>query len=330
MLIKFYSAMHHYKMKKLIVLVSAALACVCCVDTTYAFHATFSSSSSSSSSSRSLRKSHIKHNTNNNNKKNPAFYPTVIVTTSLKSSAPSDVDFHSIEEYHSPPECNELKLKLLQLCASYDRGFGASPSAREQVDDIIEQLKVMNPTPVDAARGIEGGYSATYDDNDDEGSIPLKGIWRMVWTTALDVLNLAASPIASPAAIYQVIEPPIATNIIDFIPRAQSLLPTSFPSSLLRAEVLTRTSKRPESNRVGLDFEAVKLAPVEFLGMDVSSLPPFGINFPKINLQDLPGVDPANAPGFFDVVYLDDDMLIIKQNEPGGYFVSIKVPSCDP
>jgi hypothetical protein len=244
----------------------------------------------------------------------------------LRSSAPSDVDdaFNTQQQYSV---ANDLKSKLLRLCASYDRGFGASPSARKEVDEIIDQMKTLNPTSLDAARGIEGGdNSASFE----QGPPPLQGIWRMVWTTALDVLNLAASPVASPGAIYQVIEPPIATNIIDFIPRAQSLLPTAFPPSLIRAEVKTRTSKRNENNRVGLDFEAVKLAPVQILGMDAKSLPPLNINFPKINISDLPGVDPSNAPGYFDVIYLDDDMLIIQQNAPGGYFVSIKVPDCDP
>ena len=242
------------------------------------------------------------------------------------SSAPSDVDgFNDDDNNGQPfqhPEIDGLKMTLLKLCASYDRGFAASSSAKQEVDDIVNQLKMINPTTYDAAKGIDGNYI--------DGQVPLQGIRRMVWTTALDVLNLSVSPIATPAAIYQVIEPPMATNIIDFIPRVQSLLPNSFPSSLLRAEVKTRTSKRKEMNRVGLDFEAVKLAPVEFLGMDAKLLPPLSINLPRIKVSDLPGVDPSNSPGFFDVVYLDDDMLIIQQNAPGGYFVSIKVEDCDP
>lgn len=247
----------------------------------------------------------------------------------LYSSAPSDVDDmrsgtgNPIDDpaIIDNPERSAIKQSLLQLCASYDRGFGASPKARKQVDELIEELEQMNPTPINAARGVDGS----------NGPAPLEGIWRMVWTTALDVLNLGASPVACPGAIYQVIEPPIATNIIDFIPRAQSLLPTSFPPSLIRAEVKTRASLRQNnSNRVGLNFEAVKLVPVEVFGMKSDFLPPINLNFPQIKLEDLPGVDPQNAPGFFDVVYLDRDMLVIKQNAPGGYFVSLKVDDCDP
>ncbi len=259
-----------------------------------------------------------------------SFIPSIARTTLVRKelyitfSSPSDVEEVSdgVQESSQLINNDDLKNKLLRLCASYDRGFGASPSAKKEVNDLVNQLKEVNPTPANAASGIDGENS--YD-------VPLKGIWRMVWTTALDVVNLAASPIATPGAIYQVIEPPLATNIIDFIPRAQSLFPDIFPSTLVRAEVKTRTSKRREStNRVGLDFEAVKLSPVEVFGMDTKNLPPLNVNFPRIKVSDLPGVDPENAPGFFDVVYLDDDMLIIQQNAPGGYFVSIKVPDYDP
>ncbi len=250
--------------------------------------------------------------------------------SSLDESAPSDsgMDIETESEEMSEQlnkERNALKQNLLSLCASYDRGFGASPSARKKVDELVEQLSEINPTPSNAAFGVDGS----------DPNAPLKGNWRMVWTTALDVLNLAASPILSPGAIYQIIDPPIATNIIDLIPRAQNLLPTEFPSSLFRAEVKTRASMRANnSNRVGLSFEAVKLVPIEVLGVDISQsnlpIPPLSFNFPKINLEDLPGVDPATAPGYFDVKYLDDDVLIIQQNAPGGIFISVKVDDYDP
>lgn len=252
--------------------------------------------------------------------------------------SPSDVsdDDEGGSEWSTPTASDEkvstvereaMKQKLLQLCASYDRGYGASPSAKRQVDALVKKLKELNPTKENAAAGVDGGSSSA--------TVPLKGNWRMIWTTALDVLNLGANPAVAPGAIYQIIEPPIATNIIDFIPRIQTLFPSSFlPPSLLRAEVKTRTSSRPNqsSNRVGLTFEAVKLTPIEVLGFQSDGVfPPLSINFPQINLQDLPGVNSdGDTPGYFDVIYLDEEMLIIQQNEPGGYFVSIRVPNCDP
>ena len=32
----------------------------------------------------------------------------------------------------------------------------------------------------------------------------------------------------------------------------------------------------------------------------------------------------VNNPGFFDILYLDENLLIIKQNEPGGIFINIR------
>lgn len=152
----------------------------------------------------------------------------------------------------------------------------------------------------------------------------------MIWTTAQDVLVLAASPVATVGAIYQVFEPPIVTNIIDFIPRAQALLPPSLAmKSLVRAKVTTRASFRTNyPNRVGLVFEKVALQPIELLGQPVAStLPPLGFDLPKL---DIAGMNGDDGPGYFDVTYLDDEMLVIRQNAPGGLFVLTKVPDNDP
>ena len=79
-----------------------------------------------------------------------------------------------------------LKRELYQLAASYDRGFSATPKARAEASDIIGQLSALNPT-TDASDGIDGNSS---DD------VPLRAIWRMIWTSALDVVSLGASPFA--------------------------------------------------------------------------------------------------------------------------------------
>jgi len=235
----------------------------------------------------------------------------------------------------------DLKRRLYQLAASYDRGFGATPRAREQADSIIDRLAEINPTE-EAARGIDGDGSGE--------EVPLKAVWRMVWTSAFDVVSLGASPFAAPSAIYQDIsDPPVATNIIDFIPRAQTFLPSAIsPPSLLRAEVTTRaSSRRGKPNRVGLIFESVKLQPIEILGRKVDNLPPLSVDltWPRTLVEGLagfvPGLDSlglkvdgedanADAPGYFDVDYLDEELLIIRQNAPGGVFALVKVDSCDP
>lgn len=229
-------------------------------------------------------------------------------------------------------ERTELKSALFNLCASYDRGFAATPRAQKAVDEVLLKLEAVNPMPVNASRGIQGQPHSI-----DDGSPPLEGIWRMVWTTAQEVLNLGASPVAIPGAIHQVIDPSGATNYFDFIPRPQQFFGTSAASTLLRAEIKSRSSPEAKklknrSNRVALTFESVKLVPVEVLGQkaDLRELgdraneyrlrtvgagvvPQLAFDNPEINLKDLPGVDPEKSPRYYDVRYLDDEMLILKQ-----------------
>jgi hypothetical protein len=211
-----------------------------------------------------------------------------------------------------------LKRELFQLGASYDRGYGASSSAREKALSVIERLEQYN-TEMNASRGIEGGL----EDSDMNISSPLAGSWRMVWTTARDVLILEASPFFKTGSIYQIFDPPVVTNVIDFLPRIQSLLP--LPSSVVRATVQTRANLRQgKPNRVGLVFESVQVAPMQIFGMAIDVFPPLGFDLPK-----LPGTDEADGPGFFDVTYLDDELLVIRQNAPGGIFALVKVDSIE-
>lgn len=142
----------------------------------------------------------------------------------------------------------------------------------------------------------------------------------MVWTTAQDVLLLGANPVVSVGAIYQFISPPTITNVIDFMPRFQNFLPPSLvANSMARAEVKTKASSRiNKPNRVGLNFERVEFQGKELLGQDVSKLlPPLGLDLPRIELSE--------DIGYFDITFLDSEMLVIRQNTPGGCFVLVNV-----
>jgi hypothetical protein len=215
-----------------------------------------------------------------------------------------------------------LKRELINLGASYDRGYGATSRSFAQADSIISRLEQMNPEQ-NAIRGIDG-----YSGDDDTLSSPLAGSWRMIWTTATDVLTLNANPFTTVGAIYQVFDPPSVTNIIDLLPPFQTLL-GSERGSLLRAKVQTRayppTTKKEgnnndrNKNKIGLDFESISLEPIELFGNDVGFLPPLGFDFPRTPFE-----------GFFDVIFLDENLLIIRQNAPGGLFVLTKVDNFDP
>ena len=215
-------------------------------------------------------------------------------------------------------ENSVYKQELLELAASYDRGYGASPSARRRAMEVIQKLEACN-TEFNASRGIEG---------DSMTRSPLTGNWRMIWTTALDVLSLQASPLFTAGAIYQVFEPPIVPNVIDFLPRAQTLLPPDLvPNTLFRARVQTRACERPNRpNRIGLVFERVQFQPLQVLGLDIDFVPPIALDLPRIFNIDQTD---ENAPGFFDVSYLDSSLLIIRQNDPGGLFALVKVDSIE-
>jgi len=88
---------------------------------------------------------------------------------------------------------------------------------------------------------------------------------------------------------------------------------------MARAEVTTQASSRPMfPNRIGLLFEKVEFRGKELLGQDVSKLlPPLAFNLPRIDLPD--------DVGYFDVTYLDSELLVIRQNSPGGCFVLVNV-----
>lgn len=205
-----------------------------------------------------------------------------------------------------------LKRDLLQLAASYDRGYGATKRARDQAETLISKLEAINPEQ-NAVRGIDGS-----------GFSPLSGSWRMVWTTAADVLTLSANPLVKVGAIYQVFDLPCVTNVIDLLPPFQTLVGDQL-GSVLRAKVTTRAYRGKNEdvsvngNKIGLDFESVALEPVEFLGNDVGFLPPLGFDLPRSPFE-----------GFFDVGFLDEELLIIRQNAPGGLFVLAKVDNSDP
>jgi len=225
-----------------------------------------------------------------------------------------------------------LKKELIQLAASFDRGFGASPKARTQAEAVIRDLERCENAAQDAASTV------LYNNNEKQRTTrppySLVGKWRMVWTTALDVLSLQASPFFTVGAIYQVFNSPsstsprVVTNIIDLSPRLQSLFPPdTVPNSLLRAQVATRACDPPNAashpNRVGLVFESVAVQPRQILGVDGTALPPLALDLPKLP-------DSITSSGYFDVTYLDAELLVIRQNAPGGLFALLRVDSTDP
>ena len=98
-----------------------------------------------------------------------------------------------------------------------------------------------------------------------------------------------------------------------------------------------QTRARPRSaTRVGLSFERVGAEQLAILGQAVPDwLPKPKVDLPQLGLDvqrrifsvgdDEDPRDAASNPAFFDVMYLDDELLVIKQGSPGGMFAAVAV-----
>ena len=240
----------------------------------------------------------------------------VYLSETLSSSLPSSLPSSSPSSLpSSTSRQQQLKASLFALCAACDRGFGAQPNDRAEIMSIVQELKDYT------TRDPTYGLYPRKDEDDDEKKL-LEGCWQMIYTNAIDVLSLAASPISLINGIYQIIESDgTSCNVIDLSPRIQALLPPSVvgEGSLLRLKVITRSFAR-SSSRVGLSFKSFAVIPKTILGFKVDL--PFDLvgSLP----QSLLFRDKEDGPGYFDIEYLDDDCLIIKQNAVAGYFISIR------
>lgn len=213
-------------------------------------------------------------------------------------------------------DAEEIKSQLFALAASCDRGFGASNLDNEKAQNLIEKLRTINPTQkptsnIYPSQNLENG---TY--------VPLEGVWKLVYTTAFDVVSLAASPLTLLQGIYQVISRDgRSANVIDLAPRIQAALPRFLvgQGSTLRLIVGTSSYARSET-RVGLTFKSITAKPLSLFGQSVSGfLPSLNSVLPQSIIRG-----DGEGPGYFDVLYLDQNCLIIAQNSPGGIFVNVR------
>ena len=217
------------------------------------------------------------------------------------------------------------KLELLKTCATIDRGFFATRSERERINKQIDELIESGSGLEDPTMGLVGSNSDLHADS----KVPLEGLWSLVYTDAFDVVSLASSPLTALRGIYfEIDRNGESSNIIDFAPRFEANIPAKISlGSTLRARVKTR-SKALSPTRVGLSFTGVAFEPQSLLGFDVRFAPPFVLDFPALPSlgfeTDSSGDTNDNGTGFYDVRYLDDELLILNQNQPGGVFISTK------
>jgi hypothetical protein len=238
----------------------------------------------------------------------------------------TDVDaLESLEEMADMDALERLETKsqLFAAAAACDRGFAAfsGSSERSKIEDLVGKLSTLNPK-LNPTRGLVGSDEPT-------GKCALDANWRLVYTTAYDVLSLGASPFTALEGIYQDITAGgDSVNVIDLCPRIQVALPAPVASTL-RINVKTKARARSPT-RVGLTFEAADFGALRLLGQSTPFLPRLGGRFPSLSFfgSNIGANKEAevNGPSYFDILYLDDDTLIIKQNAPGGIFVSVRDP----
>lgn len=227
----------------------------------------------------------------------------------------------------------DYKTKLISACAACDRGFGASKNDRKMIENYLYSLIAETRT----GEIMSNPTLNLYPNNTTDSKAVIDGIWRMIYTDAYDVLSLAASPLTLLQSIYQVIDSNgNSCNIIDITARAVSLLPSTLAmnlESILRLKVYTSARARTEK-RVGLKFMKVQAVPLSLFGQrNLPFLPPLSISLPQTAIYPIidafsgegkNGESNDNTPGFFDILYLDEDILVIQQNQPGGIFISTR------
>lgn len=248
--------------------------------------------------------------------------------------APSDggVFEEAVAAAAAPPdariEAAALKARIFAACAASDRGFAASAADRATIEALLDDLAPLSPT-ADPSAGIADG----------DADAPLRACWRLVYTSASDVSTLAGNPFTQLGGIYQdARELPLIVNVIDLFPRALSALPPNVAANLGTAARLKVTTRaRPRSpTRVGLSFERVGAeatsilgrTPPDWLPKPAVPLPQLGLDLQRRVFGVSDDADPRDAesnPAFFDITYLDDDLLVIKQGSPGGTFAAVRV-----
>jgi len=252
----------------------------------------------------------------------------------LQTKAPVDGDIEAQRNsLKAQLEREALRNQLFRVCAACNRGFGASERDRANVNVILASLVQTSPF-VEPTSGIAGSEASKrwvgrgLELSDSDGTVadgPLEGVWRLIYTNATDVLSLGANPLAGVGEISQHIAlPDSIVNVIDFYPRASALL----PPGMLRTSTQLRVSTRARAwsaTRIGLTFEKVDVEARALLGMDVTRLiPQLSVRLPRLPGSDAAGADSDESPAYFEVAYLDRELLIIQQNQPGGTFALVR------
>ncbi|CAM9821404.1 unnamed protein product [Scytosiphon promiscuus] len=217
----------------------------------------------------------------------------------LSSSVVVDVDSTTTVE-----SVADLKARLLRVSAGVNRGLSCREGEQEEILEIVKELENQNPNP-------------TPNDGFAEGTSILTGEWKLIFTSALDVLSLGLIPGVEVAQIYQNIneDGTEIANVVDLQPKAAPVFERFAGSTTARLKVLAASGLEGDK-RLTLSFRSSQYSPQTLLGRDVSStLPPLKVSFPEI---------PGTNAGWVDTTFIDEDIRVARAFG-GNLFVLARV-----
>jgi hypothetical protein len=205
---------------------------------------------------------------------------------------------------------SELKSELLRSVAEQNRGLASTSSSRKETLELVralerEQAQGSSPSTTIAAP-CNLGWA--------EQASKVSGDWKLLFTTALDVLLLGWSVLPftpQVGSIYQNIRVALSADAMEFT--LENVVQFAAPASFLLAQfgiedsdatlrVLARGQcDRSRPQRLYLRFERARLEPNRFLGRRIDeTLPPL-----QLPLR-------GTAVGWTELTFLDEDLRIIR------------------
>lgn len=191
--------------------------------------------------------------------------------------------------------CSAQKHDLLAAIAACSQPWQPQPAEADRILRAIAELEAINPTPEPTT-----------------ATALLKGDWKLLFTTSLELLGIDRLPLLALGEIWQCLR--LSDRRVVNLAEVQSLLGTGLVSVAAQFEVVSDRRLEVSFQRLVLGLERFlgyrNVATwVERLGQDQRIWT--GIDFP---------VQPGNRRGWIELTYLDQDLRINRGNE-GSVFV---------